>query len=78
MYETKVLLIMPKVNKYTEVITLKISKQQKQTLDKLKSKNYKVSEFIRIAIKQKIERDKHEILKPEKEYCPFSNNTIKI
>jgi hypothetical protein len=56
---------------YTEIITLKITPLQKQTLNKLKSKNYKVSEFIRIAIKEKLERDKHEILKQPKEYCPF-------
>lgn len=35
---------------YTEIMTFKISKQQKQTLAILKSKNYKVSEFIRQAI----------------------------
>lgn len=62
---------MPKQTIYTEVITLKITPIQKQTLEKLKSKNYKVSDFIRQAIKEKIERDKHEILKPREEYCPF-------
>jgi hypothetical protein len=56
---------------YTETITLKITPLQKKTLEKLKSKNYKVAEFIRIAIKEKLERDKQEILKPKKEYCPF-------
>jgi hypothetical protein len=56
---------------YTEIVTLKISKTQKETLDKLKNKNYKVSEFIRKAIKEKLERDKYEILKQPKEYCPF-------
>jgi hypothetical protein len=56
---------------YTEIITLKISKTQKETLDKLKSKNYKVAEFIRQAIKEKLQRDKHEILKQPKDYCPF-------
>jgi hypothetical protein len=62
---------MSKPTIYTEIITLKITPLQKQTLNKLKSKNYKVSEFIRIAIKEKLERDKHEILKQPKEYCPF-------
>ena len=62
---------MSKPTIYTEVITLKITPLQKQTLDKLKSKNYKVAEFIRQAIKEKLERDKHEILKPKEEYCPF-------
>jgi hypothetical protein len=62
---------MPKPNIYTEIITLKITSLQKETLNKLKSKNYKVAQFIRIAIKEKLERDKHEILKQPKEYCPF-------
>lgn len=47
---------------YTEVITLKISKTQKQTLDKLRSKNVKVSNFIRQAIKEKILRDADELI----------------
>lgn len=42
---------------YTEVFTLKISKVQKQTLDKLKSRNIKVSSFVRKAISEKIKRD---------------------
>ncbi len=42
---------------YTEVFTLKISKQQKQTLEKLKSRNIKVSSFVREAIAEKINRD---------------------
>jgi hypothetical protein len=62
---------MPKPTIYTEIITLKITPLQKKTLDKLKSKNYKVSDFIRQAIKEKLEREKHEILKPKAEYCPF-------
>ena len=62
---------MPKPTIYTEIITLKITPLQKKTLDKLKSKNYKVSDFIRQAIKEKLESEKHEILKPKAEYCPF-------
>ena len=62
---------MPKPMIYTEIITLKITPLQKKTLDKLKSKNYKVAEFIRQSIKEKLERDNHEILKPKGEYCPF-------
>lgn len=76
--EIKVLLISMKPIIYTEVVTLKISKQQKQTLNKLKSKNYKVAQFIRDAISEKLQREKHEILKPKKQYCPFSNGTIEI
>ena len=62
---------------YTEVITLKISKVQKKTLDKLRSRKIKVSNFVRLAIKEKIERDAHELIDKSKiQYCPFSNNTI--
>ena len=57
---------------YTEVFTLKISKQQKQTLEKLKFRNIKVSSFVRKAIAEKIKRDYAELQdKPKKEYCPF-------
>ena len=57
---------------YTEVFTLKISKQQKQTLDKLKSRNIKVSSFVRKAISEKIKRDYAELQeKPKDEFCPF-------
>ena len=63
---------MPKPLLYTETITLKISKVQKKTLDKLKSRKHKVSDFIRIAIKEKIERDYSELKEnPKKEYTPF-------
>lgn len=62
---------------YTEVITLKISKVQKKTLSKLRSRNIKVSHFIRQAIKEKIERDASELIDNSKiEYCPFSSRTI--
>lgn len=57
---------------YTEIFTLKISKSQKLTLEKLKSRNIKVSSFVRKAIAEKIERDYKELQpKPKKEYCPF-------
>ena len=57
---------------YTEVFTLKISSTQKRTLEKLKSRNIKVSDFVRIAIAEKIKRDYSELQdKPKKEYCPF-------
>jgi post-segregation antitoxin (ccd killing protein) len=62
---------------YTEVITLKISKVQKQTLDKLRNRKVKVSHFVRQAIKEKIDRDALELIDKSKvEYCPFSNGTI--
>ena len=57
---------------YTEVFTLKISSTQKRTLEKLKSRNIKVSDFVRKAISEKIKRDYVELQdKPKKEYCPF-------
>ena len=57
---------------YTEVFTLKISKQQKQTLDKLKYRNIKVSSFVRKAIAEKINRDYENLKeKPKDEFCPF-------
>lgn len=57
---------------YTEVFTLKISSTQKRTLDKLKYRNIKVSDFVRKAISEKIQRDYAELHdKPKKEYCPF-------
>jgi len=56
---------------YTEIETIKISKIQKETLNKLKSYNIVKSKFIRDAINEKLQREKHIILKPKKEYCPF-------
>ena len=57
---------------YTEVITLKISKTQKETLDKLRNRKIKVSDFIRKAIAEKIIRDAKELqVKPKKIKCPF-------
>ncbi len=57
---------------YTEVFTLKISSTQKRTLEKLKSRNIKVSDFVRNAIKEKIERDYKELIEePEKIKMPF-------
>lgn len=58
--------------KYSKVVTLKISKTQKMTLEKLKVRRVKVSEFIRIAIKEKIERDYSELkVKEPKIKIPF-------
>ena len=57
---------------YTEVFTLKISSTQKRTLEKLKSRNIKVSDFVRKAISEKIRRDYAELQdKPKDEFCPF-------
>ena len=56
---------------YTEVFTLKISKKQKATLEKLKAKNIKVSGFVRKAIAEKIKKEYSELTKQPKERCPF-------
>lgn len=54
----------------TEILNIRISKHQRETLDKLKGYNVNVSQFIRNAIKEKIEREKSIIIK-SKDYCPF-------
>ena len=57
---------------YTEIFTLKISSTQKRTLEKLKSRNIKVSDFVRKAIAEKINRDYENLKeKPKDEFCPF-------
>ena len=57
---------------YTEVFTLKISSTQKRTLEKLKSRNIKVSDFVRKAIAEKINREYENLKeKPKDEFCPF-------
>lgn len=61
-----------RAQKYTKVISLKITPVQDTTLRKLRSYNVPVAAFIRQAIKEKIEKDYKELLpKPKKEYCPF-------
>ena len=57
---------------YTELLSLKISETQKETLEKLKERNIKVSDFIRKAIAEKIQRDtKDLVIKPKKIDIPF-------
>ena len=70
LYPTKVLLMPFKPKLYTEVVTIKVSKQQKSTLDKLKSYNIPTARFIREAIKEKIKREYNEI-KQTKSKTPF-------
>lgn len=63
---------MAKTPTYTEVFVLKITKEQKQTLDKIKERGFVVSKFVREAIKEKINREHQDLKpKPKKEYCPF-------
>lgn len=57
---------------YTEVVVLKITPIQKKTLEKLKARNIKVSDFIRKAIAEKIKRDVKELeIKSKKQLTPF-------
>lgn len=57
---------------YSEVYVLKISKVQKQTLQKLKERGIVVSKFVRKAIQEKIQREYKELQpKPEKIKVPF-------
>jgi hypothetical protein len=62
---------MPKPIKYTHSKVVKITETQFQTLKKLEKYNVRVCDFIRDAIAEKLQREKIEILKPKKEYCPF-------
>ena len=56
----------------TEILNIRISKEQKQTLDKLKEYNVNVAQFVRNAIKEKLERQKAEIITNYKNLeCPF-------
>jgi post-segregation antitoxin (ccd killing protein) len=56
----------------TEILNIRISKEQKQTLDKLKEYNVNVAQFVRNAIKEKLQRQKAEIITNYKNIeCPF-------
>ncbi len=60
------------MRKYQKTKVIRISETQHNTLVKMKSYNVDVSEFIRQAIKEKIQRDFKDIIpKPKKDYCPF-------
>jgi hypothetical protein len=64
---------------YTEKYLLSISKQQKKTLAELRHRKIKVQHFIRLAIKEKLARDAQDLVQfSQTDYCPFSNNTIKL
>ena len=54
------------MNKYTVIHTIRFSKQQSESLQKLKDYDVNVSQFIRIAISEKIKRDWKQI-KEEKQ-----------
>lgn len=56
----------------TEILKVRISKEQKQTLDKLKEYNVNVAQFVRNAIKEKLQREKAEIITNYKNLeCPI-------
>jgi predicted CopG family antitoxin len=60
------------MKKYNKIKVLRITDTQYNTLIKMKSYNIDVSNFIRQAIKEKINREYKELKpKPKKEYCPF-------
>lgn len=60
------------MQRYTQTKVIRITETQHKTLQKMKSLNVDVGNFVRVAIQEKLERDKHEILKPkEKNICPF-------
>lgn len=63
---------MPKPILYTEVKVIKITKIQSQTLQKMKSYNINVAQFIREAIAEKIKREYLDLIpKVKKHQCPF-------
>ena len=67
------------MKKYTKTKVIRISEQQLNTLQKMKTYNVDVGKFIRDAIAEKIKRDYSDLLpKPQKKYCPFSGGTIEI
>ena len=45
------------MNKYTVIHTIRFSKQQAESLQKLKDYDVNISKFIRLAISEKIKRD---------------------
>ena len=61
-----------KMNKYTVIHTIIFSKQQSESLQKLKDYDVNVSQFIRLAISEKIKRDWKQIKeKKERVKLPF-------
>ena len=62
------------MQQFTELKTIRITKQQSDTLDKLKTYKINVSAFIRIAIAEKIKRDYKSITSKKTDKsnnCPF-------
>ena len=60
------------MNKYTVIHTIRFSEQQAESLQKLKDYDVNISQFIRIAISEKIKRDWKQIKeKKERVKLPF-------
>jgi hypothetical protein len=57
---------------FTEPYTIKFSKQQKSSLKTLKKYDVNIPDFIRSAIKEKIQNEWANIkMEKENDYCPF-------
>jgi hypothetical protein len=60
------------MKQYTIIKAIRFSEMQSKSLDILESKGVNVSQFIRLAIKEKINRDWNHIKQPKiKQECPF-------
>ena len=60
------------MNKYTVIHTIRLSKQQSESLQKLKDYDVNISQFIRLSISEKIKRDWKQIKeKKERVKLPF-------
>ena len=60
------------MKQYTKTKVIRISDLQLKTLQKMKSYNVDVGNFIRDAIAEKIKKEYQNLIpKTKKEYCPF-------
>lgn len=60
------------MKQYTKTKVIRISENQLKTLQKMKTYNIDVGNFIREAISEKIKKDYNQlIIKPKKSECPF-------
>ena len=60
------------MQKYTERQTVKVSKTQKETLNKIGGYGYNTSKFIRDAIAEKIQREFKQLIPKETKH-PYAN-----
>lgn len=59
------------MQQYTKVKVIRISEIQHETLQKMKSYNVDVGNFIRDAISEKIKREYKDLIPKVKNTCPF-------